>query len=155
MGETTYVNVIDDRIIDNLIKVIHTENRLKTVPVNVDFDFTQRKNAVYFILLPELDEHFQYTTDGEHRLYTFTLRIYLRTGERRGKLYFERITDWTELVKRLLKDNCDYEDSINMWHDLKVNAIDYNPDRSEEENEQTNLQIAEMTISLFNLEKDA
>lgn len=155
MANTDFTNIIDDVVGKKIIEVLRTENRLKSVKITQD-ETIEKSGSIWFNLLSTGDDHFEYTTNGEQRLYTFSLRIYLKTGKPQISKSFNRMSDWCEFIKRILKDNRNYRDTNQTyWLDLTVRSIDYVPVLTEDEDDMRNVQIAELIMDCHNLEKDS
>lgn len=152
---TDYTNIIDDVVAKNIIAVLRAEDKFSQIKINQDYEIIS-SGSVWFNLLPLSDEHYQYTTAGEDRFLTFSLRIYLKTGKLINKSSFNRLSDWCERIKRVLKDSRNYRSGgTTYWSDLKVLTIDYNPSLTDSEEELQGIQIAELTLQLWNQERDS
>jgi len=153
---TSFTNIIDDTIAANVIAVLQGEDKFGQIDIKQD-DEVEPSGAVFFNLVAQLDEHIQYVTLGEDRLYTFSLRIYLKTErktQRRGSL--NRLTDWGERVKKVLKNNRNYSKSGDtIWSNLTIIGVDYNPALDEIEEAIEGYKIVELIFNCWYQERDS
>lgn len=143
---SSYTNVIKDNVLDPLWVLLRSDFPDIKISMNLDYRW---ESESWFNLIVTDNTHYEHRTLGHIREYGVEIRYYQTWDADMDRGYFDKVIPVVEELKRLLEDNVNYQPSgTYKWNNLKIEDIDYDPDREEEEMK-ADLSVTELTISLM------
>ena len=142
-----WTNVIKDNVLDSLKTVLVAEFGA-TMPIHFDREYSRRAPQ-YINLEPVGDTLLDTSVSSQTREYETELRYYIRMGgEFRKHSHLDRITSTVERIKRELFDNANYAPSgAYKYHDGRVTSFEYNVAKTEEEEQDENLDVTQILFT--------
>jgi len=129
MARLEFENVYKERVLDNIQKLI--KQSIPGIPILYD----EHRGQESFLITPISDTFVDFASNSHIRTYETTISFEMRTGsEFNLNRDIKRLTDVSELVKRILFDNRDLELlEVTQWYNGQVLEILYERDEENEE----------------------
>ena len=123
-----FENIYKDRVVDTIQKLL--KQNLASIPIGFD----EHKGQGSFLIVPESDIFIDYTSNAHIREFTTIINYQLRRGgDYTKENQLNRLTMISEIIKRLLFNNRNYESgNITNWYGGQVSSVEYTRDDDDE-----------------------